>query len=243
MNENEKSQTLEEEETVPPESGDEEAVTEAAEEAGTRLSWEEILADPEYRRSYDESVQRIVQKRLRARAGAEARLERLGPILEALGARYGADLADEALDMQALSEKISGAAERRAALETAERHLDALLEQAQALRESVPGFDLLRELEDPAFLRMTAPHSRIALADAYYARHRAECERETARRSLEAVSRSVRSLGARPRELRDEGDGAGLANDPRQMSRQEREALKQRILAAKAQGKKLHVGE
>ena len=114
---------------------------------------------------------------------------------------------------------------------------------AEALRESVPDFDLRRELEDPAFLRMTAPHSRIALADAYYARHRAECERETARRSLEAVSRSVRSLGARPRELRDEGDGAGLANDPRQMSRQEREALKQRILAAKAQGKKLHVGE
>ena len=242
MNENEKSQTLEEEETVPPESGDEKAVTEAAEEAGTRLSWEEILADPEYRRSYDESVQRIVQKRLRARAGAEARLERLGPILEALGARYGADLADEALDMQALAEKISGAAERRAALETAERHLDALLEQEQALRESVPGFDLLRELEDPAFLRLTAPHSGVGIADAYYALHRAEIGRRAARESLEALSKSVQSGGRRPRELRDRRGESG-PTEPAKMNREEREALKKRILEAKAQGRRLPVGD
>ena len=86
-----------------------------------------------------------------------------------------------------------------------------MLAEAEALRESVPDFDLLHELEDPDFLRMTAPHSGIALADAYYARHRAERERETARRSLEAVSRSLQSGGARPRELRETTAGARFA--------------------------------
>ena len=107
----------------------------------------------------------------------------------------------------------------------------------------MPDFDLLRELEDPAFLRLTAPHSGVSLADAYYARHRAERERETARRSLEAVSRSLLSGGARPRELRETGAGARFTGDPRQMSKAEREALKKRILEAKAQGRKIGPGE
>ena len=89
---------------------------------------------------------------------------------------------------------------------------------------------------------MTAPHSGISLRDAYYARHRAELQRETARRSLEAVSRSVRSLGMRPRELPD-GERGAAGSDPRQMSRAEREALKKRIREEAAQGRKLEVGE
>lgn len=209
--------------------------------APARLSWEEILSDPEYRRSYDEAVQGIVKARLRRRGQAEARLERLEPVLRALEEAYG--LTEES-DVGALSALLrESAGLRRPSGEEIEAHLEALAAEAEALRESVPDFDLLRELEDPDFLRLTAPHSGVRLADAYYARHRAEREREMARQSLEAVSRSVRSLGMRPGELRETGSGARFALDPRQMSRGEREALKKRIYEAKAQGRRITVGE
>ena len=229
-----------EDEAVP-----EETVQEVSADAGQTLetqkpSWEEILDDPDYRRSYDEAVQGIVKARLRGRAMAEERLARLEPVLRALEESYG--LSEES-DLTALSSLLrESAGLRRPSAADVEAHLMALEAEADVLRESVPDFDLLRELEDPGFLRLTAPHSGVSLADAYYARHRAERERETARRSLEAVSRSVRSLGARPRELRETGAGARFTGDPRQMSKAEREALKKRILEAKAQGKRIEVG-
>lgn len=206
-----------------------------------RLTWEQILLDPAYKSRFDAAVQGIVKGRLRSRREAEQRLERLSPVLRALEESYG--LSDES-DMAALADRLRDSAglHRPDGGEIA-AHLDAMLAEAERLRQSVPDFDLLRELEDPVFLRMTAPHSGVGVADAYFARHRAERERETARQSLEAVSRSLRSLGARPRELRDTGAAASFAADPRQMTREERQALKRRILEAGAQGRKLGVGE
>ena len=197
-------------------------------EPEARPSWEEILRDPDYKSRYDEAVQNIVRARLRGRADAEARLERLEPVLRALEEVYG--LTEES-DLTALAGTLRDSAGlRRPSGEEIGDHLRALLDEAETLRRSVPDFDLLRELEDPDFLRLTAPHSGVSLADAYYARHHAERERETARRSLEAVSRSLQSLGGRPRELRETTAGARSAADPRQMTRQEREALKKRRL-------------
>lgn len=210
-------------------------------EPKTRLSWEEILQDPDYKSRYDAAVQGVVKARLRGRAQAEAKLSRLEPVLRALEEVYG---LSEETDAASLAETLrESAGLRRPSGEEIGEHLSALLRDAETLRESVPKFDLLRELEDPDFLRMTAPHSRVSLADAYYARHRAEREHETARRSLEAVSRSLQSLGGRPRELKETTAGARFTADPRQMSRQEREALKKRILAARADGRSLSVGE
>ena len=207
----------------------------------TRPSWEEILQDPDYRSRYDAAVQGIVKARLRGRAQAEEKLQRLEPVLRALEEAYG--LAEDT-DASALAETLrESAGLRRPRAEEIEEHLQGLLSEAEALRRSVPDFDLLRELEDPDFLRLTAPHSKVSLEDAYYARHRRAREQETARRSLEAVSRSLQSLGARPRELRETTAGARFTVDPRFMTRQEREDLKKRIRKAGAEGRSLGVGE
>ena len=221
-------------ETVPP-------AVESGEERPGKPSWEEILQDPDYKKSYDAAVQSIVKARLRGRAQAEERLGRLAPVLEVLAERYG--LTEES-NVDALAEGLRERADayRPQGTEIA-AHLNGLLLQAQVLQKSIPDFDLARELDDPDFVRMTAPHSGISLADAYFARHRAELQRATARRSLEAVSRSLQSAGARPRELRETGRGERFTLDPRSMSREEREALKKRILEASAQGRKLGVGE
>ena len=232
-----------------PVTGDENAVSketapvDAGQEKETpaRPSWEEILKDPAYKSRYDAAVQGIVKARLKSRAQAEEKLARLAPVLEALEESYG--LTDEG-DTAALAQLLrESAGLRRPSADEIEAHLGALLREAELLREREPGFDLSRELEDPDFLRLTAPHSGVSLADAYYARHRAERERETARQSLEAVSRSLRSGGARPKELRETTAGARFSPNPAQMSRAEREALKKRILAARAEGRRIGPGE
>ncbi len=210
--------------------------TDAPQSGEKRPSWEEILADPEYRKQYDEAVGRTVQRRLRSRAEAEQRLSALGPVLDALRERYGEQDETALAALIRRGECLYGPEEIRL-------HLDGLLEQAEQLRSRAPDFDLLRALEDPAFLRLTAPHSGVSPEDAWYALHRAEISEAAARKSLQALSRSLRTQAARPRENHGGGGGAAVNRDPRSMSRQEREELKKRILEAKAQGRKLSVGE
>lgn len=205
-------------------------------DAPGRLSWEEILADPVYKKNYDESVGRIVQRRLRSRAEAEQRLSALEPVLEALKERYREqDETSLAASIRRREGPVSDEAIRE--------HLERLFEQAGRLQARLPDFDLQRALEDPAFLRLTAPHSGISPEDAWYALHREQIGAQAARKSLEALSRSVRTQAARPRENHGGSAEAAMIRDPKHMSRQEREELKKRILEAKAQGKKLSVGE
>ena len=209
--------------------------TQMAPEAAKRLSWEEILADPEYKRSYDEAVSRTVQRRLRSRAEAEERLSALGPVLDALRERYGEQTPASLAESIRGGESLYGGGEIL-------RHLEKLLGEAESIRSVVPDFDLLQALEDPAFLRLTAPHSGVSPADAWYALHRDAIGAAAAKESLAALSRSLRSGAARPRENHGGPAEAGLTRDPRSMSRQEREELKKRILEAKAQGRKLPAG-
>lgn len=218
-----------------------ETVTENTEPVQTpeakKPSWEEILQDEEYRKCYDTAVQSIVQRRLRGRQNAEETLARLDPVLQALRERYGG----EELAPESLAEKIREGEQRQSGEIRA--HLESLLAEAEHLRQTLPDFDLLRELEDTAFLRLTAPHSGISLADAYYARHRDRIGEQAARESLEAFSRSLNRQSLRPRENHGGQRIARVGGDPANMSRQEREALKKRILEAKAQGRRLGVGE
>ena len=162
----------------------------AGRENGSGEERETARPDPAYKSRYDEAVQSIVRARLRGRREAEERLERLAPVLRALEDCYGLGGESDAEQIAASLRESAGL--RRPSASEVAAHLDALLREAETLREAVPGFDLLRELEDPAFLRMTAPHSGISLRDAYYARHRAELQRETARRSSAARSEATR---------------------------------------------------
>ena len=58
----------EETETLPADAGRENGSGEERETA--RLSWEEILQDPVYKKSYDAALQSVVKARLRGRADA-----------------------------------------------------------------------------------------------------------------------------------------------------------------------------
>lgn len=175
-----------------------------AENAPARMSWEEIMADPEY----NKQMQATIQSRLRSAKGAEESLNKLAPAIELLARKYGMDAAN--LDADALAKAISDdnayyedkALEMGVPVETAKKidqneretarkqaeqartieqqkiqdHIAKLQQQGEALKNTFPSFDLATELRNPAFARMTSPNVGISVEDAYYAIHRKEIQ-------------------------------------------------------------------
>ena len=170
-----------------------------------RMSWEEIMADPEY----NKQMQATVQSRLRSAKNAEENLAKLTPALEVLARKYGQDLDN--MDYDALAKAINDedeyyedkALELGTTVEAAKRidqqergdkrekreearnmeeqqlrnHFVKMEQQGEALKKVFPSFDLRTELKNPVFARMTAPGTGImSVEDAYRAVHRKEIE-------------------------------------------------------------------
>ena len=173
-------------------------------EANARMSWDEIMADPEY----NKQMQSVVQSRLRSAKGAEEALGKLAPALELLARKHGFDPANP--DYDALAQAISDddayyedkALEMGVSVETAKKidqqerdtarqqqqeartleeqkiqqHFAKLEQQAEEMKKVFPNFDLRTELQNPNFVRMTSPNVGISVEDAYYACHRKELQ-------------------------------------------------------------------
>jgi len=169
-----------------------------------RMSWDEIMADPEY----NKQMQAVVQSRLRSAKGAEDTLGKLTPALEVLARKHGQDPAN--IDYDALAKAISDdesyyedkALEMGVSVETAKRidqqerdtarqqreqertleqqkfqqHIVKLEQQGEEMKKLFPNFDLRTELQNPVFARMTSPNVGISVQDAYYAVHRNEIQ-------------------------------------------------------------------
>ena len=170
----------------------------------SRMSWDEIKADPEYNRE----IQAIVQSRLRSAKDAEDKLGKLAPALELLARKHGQDPAN--IDHDALAKAISDdasyyedkALEMGVSVETAmkidqqerdaarqqreqqrtieqqkfQQHIMRLEQQGEEMKKVFPNFDLRTELQNPVFARMTSPNVGISVQDAYYAVHRNEIQ-------------------------------------------------------------------
>ena len=170
-----------------------------------RMSWEEIMADPEY----NKQMQAVVQSRLRSAKTAEETLAKMAPAMEVLARKHGQDPAN--VDYEALAKAINDddayyedkALEMGVSVETAKRidqqerdharqqreearnleqqrlqnHFMRLEQEGEALKKVFPKFDLRTELKNPAFARMVAPGTGImSVEDAYKAVHRKEIE-------------------------------------------------------------------
>lgn len=174
-------------------------------EAPARLSWDEIMADPEY----NKQMQAVVQSRLRSAKSAEEAMAKLTPALEVWARKYNMDM--ENLDYEALAKKINddssfyedmaykmgvpveaamkldqqerdNARQQREQERTLEQqrfqqHITRMEQQGQELKKTFPNFDLRTELQNPVFARMTAPNVGISVEDAYYAVHRNEIQK------------------------------------------------------------------
>ena len=173
--------------------------------APARMSWDEIMADPEY----NKQMQATMRARLKSAGAAEETLAKMAPALEVLARKHGQDPANP--DYEALAKAINDddtyyedkALEMGVTVETAKRldqqdrdearakreearnleqqkiqqHFMKLEQQAEELKKVFPNFDLRTEMQNPAFARMTAPGTGLmSVEDAYRAVHRKEIE-------------------------------------------------------------------
>ena len=238
----------------------------------TRMSWDEIMADPEY----NKQMQTVVQSRLRSAKGAEETLGKLMPALELLARKHGQDPAK--MDYDALAKAISDdsayyedkALEMGVPVETAmkidqqerdtarqqrqeqqtleqqkiQQHFVKLQQQGEAMKKVFPNFDLRKELQNPAFVRMTAPNVGISVEDAYYAVHRKEIMsagmQVAAQQTAQKISNSIQAGSRRPNEAGTSGQAPSVTTfDYRNMSPEQRKALKARIRS----GEKIYPGQ
>lgn len=242
----------------------------------SRMSWDEIMADPEY----NKQMQSVVQSRLKTAKAAEENLSKIIPALELLARQHNLDV--ENMDYEALAQAISNdnqyyedkalemgvsveeakkkdqeerdtARQQRVEAQTLEqqafqRHIESLQQQGEALKAVFPSFDLRVELQNPAFARMTAPNVGISVEDAYYAVHRNEIQaaamQVTAQKAAQQISNSIQAGQRRPAENGTSGQAPSVTTfDHRNMSREQRAALKKRIFEAQANGGKLYPGQ
>ena len=203
-------------------------VTEEAKDTAKRLSWDEIMADPEYNGEMQKVVKAAKEK---LKTSAEA-LEKLAPAIQLIAKKYGVDASDYDAVSKAVvdddayyeeramelgvttdvakqldkSEKMLRAAEEQQQKFINEQklmeHIGKLNRQAIELQQKYPDFNLGKELNNPTFARLTAPDLNLPLEDAYELVHREEIKENIRQAALKAsiqqVSNAVQSNKNRP---------------------------------------------
>ncbi|MGM9642340.1 MAG: hypothetical protein ACI3XI_03925 [Eubacteriales bacterium] len=184
-----------------------------------RMSWDEIMADPEY----NKQMQAVIRSRLKSAKNAEDQLSKITPALELLARKYKLDPAN--MDYDALEKAISSDAsyyEEKAlqmgtSVETAmqidrqerdtaraqraqeitlqeqkiRNHFASLENQGKEMQKIVPNFDLATELKNPVFARMTSPNIGISVRDAYYAVHHDEMQTAVMQATAKATAQKI----------------------------------------------------
>ena len=241
---------------------DEEPVTaQEPQEAPKKPSWEELMKDPDYK----QQASAMMEKRVAKSRKAEQDMEALLPALKKYAKDNGLD--PENLDMVAIGKHLNGDYEAKAmemgvSEETAMEmdiqdrqeqqrqfaaHISKLEQQAEAMKQIYPDFDLRKEMQNPVFLRMTGPGVNVPVEAAYYAIHKDEIQKATAqvaaRKTAEMAANAVASGSVRPNEgTMNQASAPVAARDYRSYTKQEREALKKRILDSEASGEKIYPG-
>lgn len=230
-------------------------------QSNPRMSWEEIVKDPEY----NQELQKLIKARLRESGASRDAMEALTPALDLLSREYGLD--PQKPDYAALAKKVTDdnrfyenkALETGDSVETVKKmaqqeaelnryrnqeaqnlevqkinqHFARLEQQGEAMKARFPGFDLRKELQNPAFARMTAPDSGLTVEDAYFAVHRAEIQsaqaKVVAEQTAKQMANSIRSNSARPDESGSQQGSSTVSFDYSKASRAQREELKRRI--------------
>lgn len=208
-------------------------------DAPSRMSWDEIMADPEY----NKQMQAVVQSRLKSAKSAEEKLGKLTPALELLARKHNLDVAN--MDYDALAKAISDddgyyedkALEMGVSVETAKKidqqerdtarqqreearnleeqkirqHFERLQQQSKAMKKVFPNFDLRTELQNPVFARMTAPNIGISVEDAYYAVHRNELQTAAMQAAVQRTAQNISNSIQAGSRRPDEAGSSGQA--------------------------------
>lgn len=226
-----------------------------------RMSWDEIVKDPEY----NAELQKIIKARVKDDGQNKAILETLAPAIKHLAQEHGLD--PENVDHTALVKAITGEYEDKAlemgvSKETAmkldqqqrtleqqkfQNHIMKLEQQGQALKAIVPNFDLRTEMQNPVFARLTSPSVGLSVEDAFYAVHRREMQAQSmqvaAQQATQMISNAIQSGTHRPDEAGTTSQAPSVSKfDYKNMTPAQRKALRDEIHRAAAEGRKIYPG-
>ena len=250
------------------------AATEPTE--GKRMTWDEIMADPEY----NEQMQKTMKARLKTAGAAEENLGKLNGSLATLAKYYGLDAEnldhaalaeaigkdDRFIEERAMQNGVDPAVQRKLdefevlkaqseqnrqqtiQQQMLQQHFMNLEQQAAAMKNIYPGFDLRTEMQNPKFARLVAPNSPISVEDAYYAVHRQELQQKSmqiaAQKTATQMANAIRSNTMHPTENGTSSQAPSVTRfDYSKASPKEREAFKRRIREAQARGEKVYPGQ
>ena len=231
------------------------------ENAPTRMSWDEIVKDPEY----NAELQKIIKARVKDDGKNKAILDILAPAIKHLAQEHGLD--PENVDHTALVKAITGEYEDKAlemgvSKETAmkldqqqrtleqqkfQNHIQKLEQQGEAFKSIVPNFDLRTEMQNPTFARLTSPSVGLSVEDAFYAVHRKEMQAQSmqvaARQATQMISNAIQSGTHRPDETGVSSQAPSVSRfDYKNATPAQRKALKDEIRRAAAEGRKIYPG-
>ena len=117
-----------------------------------------------------------------------------------------------------------------------QRHLEGMIRQEAEVKKLYPNFDLQAELQNPAFVRLTAPGVGVDVRTAYEVVHRDEMRgaemQFAAQKSAQRIAASVQANGKRPAENGAAGSvGAVSKSDPSQWTKDDRAEVRRRVLS------------
>jgi hypothetical protein len=116
------------------------------------------------------------------------------------------------------------------------QHFDTLAHQADEAKQLYPDLDLMAEMNNPTFARLTAPGVGVDVRTAYEVVHRDELRgaemQFAAQKSAERMANAVRANGMRPVEngMSSRQNSSPVKTDPRTLTKQDREEIKRRVL-------------
>jgi hypothetical protein len=231
---------------------------------GSEPTFDELVKG-KYKQDFDARVQDIIRQRFKANTENEQKLTAMNPLMEMLGKMYNVDPTDIDAITNAVGNTDSlyeeEAAQRGMSVESLKtikqlererdqavaqqnqtiqeqrmrQHFDGLAQQAEQVKQLYPDFDLLTEMQNPTFARLTAPNSGIDVRTAYEAVHRDELRgaemQFAAQRSAERVANAVRSNSARPVEngLSGQQGASVVKTDPRTFTTADRREIRDRV--------------
>lgn len=223
------------------------------------------LIKGEYKADFDARVQEIIRRRFGQNNELEEKLNALNPLLEGLGKLHNVDptdiqqltnlvldddslYEDEAMERGMSVEALKAVKqmerenetlrqrEQQSIAETRMReHFDKLAKQADAAKEFYPGLDLMAEMQNPTFARLTAPGVGVDVRTAYEVVHRDQLRgaemQYAAQKSAERMANAVRANGMRPVEngMNSQQTASPVKTDPRTLTKADRAEIRRRV--------------
>lgn len=238
-----------------------ESSQQAAEQGEDTGSFDSLIKG-KYKAEFDAHVQNIIRQRFKQNADNEAELEGLRSLRDAVGKKFNVDANDiegltkavnydeAALEEEAISrgmsvenlklikeleeknEQMTKREQKSIAEQRMQEHFNQLAQQADKAKALYPGFNLMQEMQNPEFARLTAPGVGIDVQRAYELVHMDEIKAQAAQQQAKAFANSIKANGARPTEngLNSEQAAATVKTDPRQLTPADRAEIKRRAL-------------